>query len=394
MNGIDPEKILSAARSAEPLIIDVRRRLHQCPELLYELHETSRIVCEELDKLGIPFESGIAETGVVATIGERDSRCVMLRADMDALAIEEMADVDFRSRNEGKMHACGHDCHTAMLLGAAKLLKDRERELPGAVKLVFQPAEEGGAGGKRMCEAGIMENVEKVFALHVWPMIPAGQLTGKSGVFLAATNSFEIRIVGKGGHAALPQFTVDPIATAAKIVTEAQTLISREFDPFDAGVVSFTAIEGGTTYNVIPPEVKMMGTIRALSSAKVNHFKERLTNMVVTIGEVNRCQAEFETIGDDYPETSNDPDLWEDVVAMGKRYVGEENFPFCDPILGGEDFAFYGAHAPTSFMALGIRNEAEGCVHGLHHPKFKVDESALHLGTALHVNFALEQLRA
>ena len=392
MATIAPEKILDEAKSIERSIIGVRRRLHQCPELLYELHETSEIVCEELDKLGVSFESGIAETGIVATIGKVDSSCVMLRADMDALAITEMADVDFKSRNDGMMHACGHDCHTAMLLGAAKLLKDRESELPGTVKLVFQPAEEGGAGGKRMCEAGVMEGVRKAFALHVWPMVSTGQLTGRSGVLLAATNSFEIVINGKGGHAALPQFTIDPITTMAKIINEAQTLISRELDPLQAGVVSFTGVQGGEAYNVIPPEVKVMGTIRGLSTKLVDHLKVRLKTVAQGIAVANGCTASFTSIGEDYPETSNDPELWSEVVAMGKRFVGAENFPFCDPILGGEDFAYYGAFAPTCFLALGIRNEDEGCTHGLHHPQFKVDESALHLGTALHVAFALEHL--
>jgi IAA-amino acid hydrolase len=386
------EEILSEAKAIEPSIVDVRRRLHQCPELLYELHETSKIVCEELDKLGIPIESGIAETGVVATIGKNDSPCVMLRADMDALAITEIADIDFKSKNEGRMHACGHDCHTAMLLGAAKLLKEREADLPGTVKLIFQPAEEGGAGGKRMCEAGVMENVEKGFALHVWPMIPTGQLTGRPGVFLAATNSFEIEVTGRGGHAAMPQFTIDPITTTAKIISEAQTLISRELDPLRAGVISFTALQGGVTYNVIPQKVNMMGTIRALRTNEVEHLKERLATIAEGIAIANGCTAEFTSIGEDYPETSNDPELWKDVVAVGKRLVGEENFSLCDPVMGGEDFSYYGRFAPTCFVALGIRNESKGCVHGLHHPQFKVDEAALHVGTALHVAFALEHL--
>lgn len=390
----DRSRLLAAARDIEPWIVDIRRRLHQCPELLYDLHETTAIVQEELNQLGISFEAGIAETGVLATIGSDSSRCVMLRADMDALPIEEQADIDFRSENNGRMHACGHDCHTAMLLGAARLLKEREGELPGTVKLCFQPAEEGGAGGKRMCESGVMENppVEKVFGLHVWPMIPSGQLTGRPGPFLAATNSFRIKIQGKGGHAAMPHLSIDPLATSAKIVTALQTLVSRELDPLEAGVVSITAVNGGSTYNVIPSEVVIKGTIRSLTTAGKELLKARLEEMVGALATADRCQAEVQTVGEDYPETSNDPELWEEVRAMGRQIVGEENFPLAEPMMGGEDFAYYGAHAPTCFVALGCRNEEEGSVYGLHHPRFKMDEGVLHLGSALHVSFVQEHL--
>ncbi len=381
--------LLAETKAIEPWIIEIRRRLHQCPELLYDLQETSKIVCEELDKLNISFESGIAETGVLGTIGNGD-RCVMLRADMDALPIEEQADVEFKSLNPGKMHACGHDCHTAMLLGAARILKERESELNTTVKLCFQPAEEGGAGGKGMCDAGVMQNptVDKVFGIHVWPMIPTGQLTGRAGAFLAATNSFSIKVKGKGGHAAMPHLTIDPVITAAKIITEAQTIISREQDPMESGVISCTAIHGGAAHNVIPEEVEIKGTIRSLSSANKDHLKQRLAQLAEGIAKANLCTAEFETRGIDYPETSNDPALWEQVVQMCEPIVGPGNFPICPPMMGGEDFAYYGAHAPACFVALGSRNEAEGCTYGLHHPKFKADESAFHIGTALHVAFA------
>ena len=389
MNAIATKDIIQRAKELESYIIDIRRRLHQCPELQYELHETSGIVCEELEKLGVEFESGIAQTGVVAKIGSGSGKCVMLRADMDALPMEEMADVEFKSRNEGRMHACGHDCHTAMLLGAAKLLKQQESQLGGTVKLCFQPAEEGGAGGKAMCEAGVMQNpkVDKVFGLHVWPMIPSGQLTGRPGPFLASTCAFTIVVSGKGGHAAMPHLCIDPVATAAKIIVEAQTLISREQDPLEGGVISCTAIHGGDAHNVIPQDVEIRGTIRSLSSANKDHLKARLEAIATAIGEANRCTVEFKNEGIDYPETSNDPELWQEVHAMGSSFVGDENFPICPPMMGGEDFAYYGAHAPTAFVALGIRNEAVGSIYGLHHPQFKADESILHLGTALHVAF-------
>lgn len=371
-------------------MIDIRRRLHQCPELLYDLHETSQLVCDELRKLEIPFTAGIAETGVLATLGEDSSSCVMLRADMDALPIEETADVEFRSRNAGRMHACGHDCHTAMLLGAARILKQQESEIRGTVKFCFQPAEEGGAGGKRMCAEGVMENpkVDSAFAVHVWPMIPSGQLTGCPGPFLASTNSFEITVRGRGGHAAMPHTAIDPVATAAKIITAVQTLISREQDPLKAGVISITAINGGSTYNVIPPEVTMKGTIRSLSSTGKDQLKQRISEVVRALATADRCTADVVTVGEDYPETSNDAELWNRVFEMGRRIVGDECFTVSDPMMGGEDFSYYGAFAPTCFVGVGCRSESEGSTFGLHHPQFKMDESVLHIGTALHVAFA------
>lgn len=386
--------LLKLTKSIEPWIIDVRRRLHQCPELLYELHETSGIVCDTLDALNVSYQQGMAETGVLATIGNGDAACLMLRADMDALPITEAADVEFRSRNEGQMHACGHDCHTAMLLGAAKLLKERERDLPATIKLCFQPAEEGGAGGKRMCDAGAMVNppVDRVFGLHVWPMIPTGQLTGRPGAFLAATNSFEIRVKGKGGHAAMPHLCVDPVVTAAKIITSLQSIIAREQNALEPAVISFTAVNTAASYNVIPPEVVIQGTIRSLNSDNKDQLKVRVAEAAAAIALSDRCAAEFVTIGEDYPVTFNDPELWTQVHSFAEKLVGAGNFNTCDPVLGGEDFSYYGAYAPTCFVALGCGNEAKGCNYGLHHPQFKVDENALHLGTALHLAFVSEHL--
>ena len=394
MNKPVASEILSAAKSIEPWVVEIRRRLHQTPELLYDLHETTQIVQTELDKLGVEYESNVAQTGVIATIGSGDDGCVALRADMDALPITEEADVDFKSATPGKMHACGHDCHTSMLLGAARILKEREAELKGTVKLFFQPAEEGGAGALRMCEAGAMVSpaVEKVFAVHVWPQLPSGQLTGRPGPFLAATNSFKINVNGQGGHAAMPHLTVDPVATAAKIVLEAQTLISREQDPLETGVISFTTIHGGSVYNVIPESVELAGTIRSLTSTRKDHLKQRLVEIAEGIASVNRCTADISFPGTDYPATSNDPELWSEVFSMGESIVGDGNFLICDPVMGGEDFAFYGDHAPTCFVAVGCRNEDLGCTFGLHHPRFKADESVFHIGTALHVAFALENV--
>ena len=251
---MNTQELLGEAKGIQGWIVELRRRLHRHPELMYEEVETSRLVRETLDGLGISYRWPVAETGVVATLGTGEGPCVALRADMDALPIHEEADVDFRSEVDGKMHACGHDCHTAMLLGAAKLLKEREGDLRGTVKLLFQPAEEGGAGGDRMCKEGALENptVQRAFGIHVWPFAPSGTLAGRAGTFLAAAGCLRIKVTGRGGHAAAPHLNVDPVVTAAKIVTELQTIVSRELDPLGAGVVSITTMRAGEAFNVIP----------------------------------------------------------------------------------------------------------------------------------------------
>ncbi|RPI84111.1 MAG: amidohydrolase, partial [Planctomycetaceae bacterium] len=212
--------VLDQAREIADWIVARRRQLHQMPELCYHEQKTSALVRQTLDELGISWQGPIAETGVIATISGGPGPCVALRADMDALPIEEQADVPFRSQHPGRMHACGHDCHTAMLLGAARILKSRERDLRGTVKLLFQPAEEGGAGGQKMCEAGALDSprVERIFGLHVWPAAATGEIASRAGTFLAATGFLKIAIQGVGGHAAMPHLTIDPISTAAKLV--------------------------------------------------------------------------------------------------------------------------------------------------------------------------------
>jgi IAA-amino acid hydrolase len=331
----------------------------------------------------------------VATLGNGDGPCVGLRADMDALPIQEEADVPFRSQHEGRMHACGHDCHTAMLLGAARVLKQREAEIRGTVKLLFQPAEEGGAGGKRMREEGALDDphVERIFGLHVWPMLPTGTIGSRTGTFLAATGSLAITVVGKGGHAAMPHLAVDPIATAAKVVCELQTIISREVDPLQGGVVSITMVHGGEAFNVIPPEVQMRGTIRSLTGAGLEFLKQRVREIATHVAAANRCEAQVEFPGNDYPPTVNDAHLWSVAQEIGRELLGDSNVQEVPPVMGGEDFAFYTEQVPGCFVALGIREESQGAVYSVHHPKFKADEDALPIGSALHVAFALRSLR-
>lgn len=386
--------IVQQARELQPWIVDLRRQLHRHPELMYEEVETSKLVQHTLESLQIPFQANIAETGVLATLGNGNGPCVALRADMDALPIHEQADVDFRSEVDGKMHACGHDCHTSMLLGAAMLLKEREGEINGTVKLLFQPAEEGGAGGKRMSDEGALDNpqVERIFGLHVWPFVETGMIASCTGTFLAATGNLKITVAGKGGHAAMPNLTIDPVVTSAKIITELQTIVSREQDPLRPAVISITMIHGGEAFNVIPPEIDLQGTIRALTIDELKVLQHRIREVATGVAEANRCTAAIDFPGHDYPATVNEAHCWEVAQDLWRSEFPEQSVVESPPIMGGEDFAYYTERVPGCFVGLGVRNEAIGATYYVHHPCFKADEDALPLGAALHVAFALKSL--
>lgn len=388
------QDLLKAAHAEQGWITEIRREIHRHPELGYEEVRTSALIRAKLDELKIPYRYPVAETGVVATLGRADGPCVALRADIDALPIDEQADVTFRSETPGKMHACGHDAHTAMLLGAAKLLKAREKELTGTVKLFFQPAEEGGAGGRRMCLEGALEApaVQRVFGLHVWPFLTTGTIGAREGVFLASAGSVAITVTGRGGHAAMPSYAIDPVATAAKIIVELQTIVARELDPLDAGVISICAVHGGEVYNVIPTEVKLLGTIRSLTSAGMKFLQERVQQIAEHVAKANRCTADVTFPGHDYPPTRNDGHCWDLAQEIGREFLGTDNVVELPPTMGGEDFAYYTEQVPGCFVGLGVRNESEGATYSVHHPRFKLDERALPIGSALHVAFALRSL--
>lgn len=387
-------QLLEDARQRRDWIIDIRRTLHRHPELMYEEVRTSQLVQQKLDELGIPYVSGIAETGVVATLGTGEQPCVALRADMDALPIHEEADIDFRSEVDGKMHACGHDCHTAMLLGAAAMLKDKETELRGTVKLLFQPAEEGGAGGQRMRDEGALKgpDVERIFGIHVWPELPTGTIGSRPGTFLAAAGEVEIVITGKGGHAAMPHLCIDPVVVAAKLVTELQTIVSREVDPMESAVISITTVHAGEAYNVIPDSIRLAGTIRALTMDHFRWLQQRVQELSEHVAAANRCQAAVRFPGNAYPPTVNDAELWNQVQEFAGEMLTSGNVQYIPAVMGGEDFAFYTEQVPGCFVGLGIRNEDQGATFGVHHARFKVDEDALPIGSALHCGFALNAL--
>ena len=387
-------KIKDESKSISDWIINIRRELHEHPELMYEEFKTSELIRRELDKLDIPYKHPIAETGVLASIGNGNGPCVALRADMDALPIHEETDVPFRSKIDGKMHACGHDCHVSMLLGAAKLLKEKENKINGTVKLLFQPAEEGGAGGKLMREEGALKDpaVERIFGLHVWPQMPSGQIGSREGTFLAATSSLSLTVKGVGGHAAVPQLTKDPVLTSARIITNLQSIISRELDPLDSGVVSITVINGGNASNVIPSDVNVKGTLRSLTMEGLKELQKRVKEIAEGIAQTHGCEAIVEYVGNDYPPTVNDSDMWRFAKKIGIELLGNENVSDLDAVMGGEDFAYYTEKVKGCFVVLGMNNPDIDATYSVHHPMFKADEDALHIGTALHTIFALKSL--
>ena len=391
---MDYHRVKDESMSISDWVIGIRRELHEHPELMYEEFRTSELIRRELDKLEISYRHPIAETGVLASIGNGNGPCVALRADMDALPIHEETDVPFKSKIDGKMHACGHDCHVSMLLGAAKLLKDKESEINGTIKLLFQPAEEGGAGGKLMREEGALENpeVERIFGLHVWPQMPTGQIGSREGTFLAATSSLSLTVKGVGGHAAVPQLTKDPVLTSARIITNLQSIISRELDPLESGVVSITVINGGNASNVIPSEIKVKGTLRSLTLNGLKELQKRVKEIAEGIARTHGCEAIVEYVGNDYPPTVNDSEMWKFAKKIGIELLGDKNVNDLDAVMGGEDFAYYTEKVKGCFVVLGMNNPDIDATYSVHHPMFKADEDALHIGTALHTIFALKSL--
>ncbi|NJE03380.1 M20 family metallopeptidase [Thermococcus sp. MV11] len=367
-------------------IISWRRDFHMYPELKYEEERTSKIVEEHLREWGYRVKR--VGTGIIADIGEGE-KTIALRADMDALPIQEENDVPYKSRIPGKMHACGHDAHTAMLLGAAKIIAEHAEEFNGRVRLIFQPAEEGGNGAVKMIEGGALEGVDAIFGFHVWIDLPSGIIGIQEGPFMAGAGIFSARITGRGGHGASPHQTVDPIPISAETILALQTIVSRNVSPIETGVVSVTAVHAGTAFNVIPEEVEMKGTIRFFNPEIGDLIQRRIQEIFRGVAMAHGASYEL-SIEELVPPTINDAEMARFARRVAEKYGIRHGG--VEPTMGAEDFAVYLQKVPGAFLTLGIRNEEKGIIHPHHHPRFDVDEDVLYLGTAMEVALALEFL--
>ena len=380
------EKIKELAKKNAAEFIEIRHQLHSNPELSFKEFETSKFVQQKLTDWGIPFEIK-ATTGVVGLIKGKnaDKKVVALRADMDALPITEENDVAYKSKNIGVMHACGHDVHTTCLLGAAKILNELKDQWEGTVKLIFQPGEEKNPGGASLLiKEGVLENPKPsgIFALHVHPGVEVGRLSFRGGMIMASADEIYITIRSKGGHAAAPQYTADTILIASQLVVSLQQIVSRNNSPFNPSVLSITSFQGGNTTNVIPSEVKLMGTFRAMNEAWRFHAHELIKKQTIEL--VHAMGAEAEIIIDiGYPFVLNDEALNAAARAKGEAYIGAENVETTELRMGAEDFAFYTHQVPGCFFRIGAGNKDKGITSGVHTPTFNIDENTIEIGMGM-----------
>ncbi|MEI8098662.1 MAG: M20 family metallopeptidase [Sediminibacterium sp.] len=380
------ENIQSLSKAYSEEFIAVRRHLHAHPELSYLEFETSKFVQSKLSEMGISFEV-IATTGVVGIIEGKNpqSRVIALRADMDALQIQEENDLSYKSLNEGIMHACGHDVHTTILLGAAKILFALKNEWEGTVKLIFQPGEEKNPGGASyMIRDGVLQNPAPagIIALHVHPGLDFGKLSFRKGRVMASADELYFTIRGKGGHAAAPHLTADTILIASHLIVSLQQIISRNNNPASPSVLSICSIQGGYTTNVIPSEVKLKGTFRAMDETWRYKAHDLIRKLATGIAE--SMGAEIDVLVDiGYPTVDNDPAFTDTNWQLAETYMGNGNVPETEMRMGAEDFGYYTQIIPGCFFRLGVRNEMAGIVSNVHTPTFNIDERAIETGMGM-----------
>ena len=382
----------------------IRHDLHAHPELMFQEKRTVGVVARELDALGVGYTAGLAGgTGLIAHIPATDQAsdrpAIALRADMDALPIAEQASKPYVSTNAGVMHACGHDGHTTILIGAARTLS-RLPDRPNPVTLVFQPAEEGGAGGKVLCDEGVLLGehgggigppVSRIFGLHGWPDLPLGHVATRPGPLLASTDDFEIIVRGRQAHAAYPHFGRDPILAAAHVVTAVQSIASRSIDPLDSIVVTVAEFHAGSANNIIPESVRLTGTIRTLGAQTRVAARERFIEIVERTASAMGCAAEID-YKEGYPVTNNDPSLVEHFFSVARPALGEDRVRLVEhPSMGGEDFSYYGQHVPACFFLLGLCPKGQDAYPKLHQPDFDFNDDAIALGVEMMCRLALAE---
>ena len=380
------EKIQTLSQSYLPEFIDIRRHLHANPELSYVEFKTSAYVQQQLKEMQIPFEV-MAKTGVIGVIEGKNpgKKVIALRGDIDALPITEANDVPYKSTVDGVMHACGHDVHTTCLLGAAKVLNELKNEWEGTIKLIFQPGEERNPGGASiLIKEGVLENPrpQAIFGLHVHPQLEVGKLSFRGGQVMASADEIFITIRGKGGHAAAPHLTTDTILVASHVIVALQQVISRNNNPLSPSVLSICSIQGGYTTNVIPHEVKLMGTFRAVDEAWRIKAHGLIRNISTSI--VHGMGGELDIhIDIGYPSVFNHEELNARARSLAEKYVGAENVETTELRMGAEDFGFYSQKIPGCFYRLGVGNIAKGIGSGVHTPTFNVDENAIAIGVGM-----------
>ncbi len=377
------QRIRDMASQLAPEFIAIRQHLHAHPELSYQEFETSKFIQEKLAGWNIPYEV-MATTGVVGLIEGKNpsSKIIALRGDMDALPIKEVNEVPYKSQNEGVMHACGHDVHTTCLLGAARILNDTKEEWEGTVKLIFQPGEEKNPGGASyMIAEGVLENPapQQIFALHVHPGLEAGEFSFRGGMVMASADELYITIRGKGGHAAAPQNTADTILIASHLIISLQQIVSRNNNPFNPSVLSISSFQGGNTTNVIPSEVKLMGTFRAMNEAWRFKAHELITKQTKQLVAAMGAEADIH-IDVGYPFVFNNEALSISAREQAEKFAGKENVSETELRMGAEDFAYYSHKIPACFFRLGAGNKAKGITSGVHTPNFNIDENAIEHG--------------
>ncbi len=387
-NSVNLSQIRLEIRNFHGQLVQWRRYLHQRPELGFQEEITANFIADKLTEMGIPHQTSIAKTGIVATIKSPHAGPILaLRADMDALPIHEENEVSYRSQHEGTMHACGHDGHITIALGTAYYLWQHRQEFKGTVKIIFQPAEESPGGAKPMIEAGVLKNpdVNGIIGLHLWNNLPLGTVGVRSGPLMAAVECFRLNIFGKGGHGAMPHQTVDSVVVSAQIVTALQSIVSRNINPLDSAVVTVGELQAGTALNVIADTAKMSGTVRYFNSDFEGYFETRIEEIVKGIcqGYGSNYELDYWRL---YPPVINNENMTELVKSVALEVVETPAgiAPACQT-LGGEDMSFFLEEVPGCYFFLGSANEAKGLAYPHHHPRFDFDETVLSLGVEMFV---------